>query len=128
MVMPHGLEKRAALKTPSTHPAFPVPAYVETTPRGERYLTRWLFESVRYTPLVGNASSTAIPVTPLKAAEDTAPSAYAALLLPATVVTRPVGLMARMSALPVSARSRNPLELSDIPLGLKKLARTVPST
>ena len=69
----------------------------------------------------------AIPVTPLKADDDAAPSANAAVLFPATVVTRPEGEMARMSALPVSAKMRKPLELRDMPLGLKKLA-AAPST
>ena len=82
--MPVGWLKLAAAPAPSADPALPLPASVVTTPEGVTSLTRLLkVSATKITPVCG---SRATPQGLLKLAAAPAPSAKAALPLPASVV------------------------------------------
>ena len=95
----------AAIPIPSVNPALLCPAIVVTAPAELIFLTRPLFMSAKNTV---PDESTATPTGPLSRAALPIPSANAAVLLPAKVVTTAAELIFLMRLFEKSATYRFP--------------------
>ena len=106
---PRGKLKAAFVPVPSANAADPLPAKVLTTPPGDTLRMRWLEESTTNTLPMESMDT---PQGPLNEALVPAPSAKAAVPLPASVDTTPPGVILRMRlpsetrALPTESRAR----------------------
>ena len=117
--MPQGLLNVAIILDPFAAPTAPLPAIVFTTPNEVIFLIRLLPLSAIYKL---PEASIAIPAGLLKLANDPMPFAEPLLVLPAIVVTAPLGVTFLIRLLPLSAIYKFPAASATIAAGPLKLA------